>query len=261
MSLAMAPYILEFLSTLARLPHLYVNCTDTEFKRIFGIALQYIESSTYSTSMHASPTNITRPNNTNFIAQYILQLAYHVITVWFINMKITERRKYVPFIIHHILSHSNTDSDQQLNENIELVLDVLVQNTFSDCSASPWNPNNGSGTNRIGSSSSAQDTNASTSITEKVWLQGNSLISIRPALLDGWCEVFVRRPSGVVALSVRLENKSRLSNVNNSLNLPALSEYRANLSVNETKNVSKVNENNEGSLYVFYLIYCLLKND
>ncbi|KAJ3077582.1 Tuberous sclerosis 2-like protein, partial [Quaeritorhiza haematococci] len=157
-SSAMSVSNLEFLSTLARLPGLFVNFTDADFKRVFGIALQYIRFSGHSSSTPAAA----------LIAQYVVHLAYHVVSIWFTSMRLTERRKYVSFIIHYLLlgmrggggggaggsggtgplatggpgnrnaaQQQQQQQQQEMDENVEMVLDMLVHNCFVDCYPKP----------------------------------------------------------------------------------------------------------------------------
>jgi Tuberin len=112
-SLAMAIPNLEFLSSLARNATLYVNFTDVDYKRVFGIALQYLR--TYASI-----------DNTTTFSQYVTQLGYHVVAIWFLSLKVAERRKYVAFIIQHMTG--NVDKDMKsptLDEPVELVLDLV----------------------------------------------------------------------------------------------------------------------------------------
>ncbi|KAJ3214341.1 Replication factor A protein 1 [Dinochytrium kinnereticum] len=185
-SLSLAPHILEFLSTLARHPQLHINCADAELKRVFGIALQYIQS---------PPKDMV-----STVSEYIVQLAYHVVTVWFVSLRLPDRRRYVPFIIRYMLPHgtpTDTDPNAALDENVELILDILLQNTFADCSLRP------EATYKSDTDRNAKD------VQERNWVFGNAVISIRSGLHRGWCEVVLRRSSGVLTFWSRLENQGR----------------------------------------------------
>lgn len=107
-SLSMAIPNLEFLSSLSRHPELYINFTDIDYKRVLGIALLYLR--TYVNS------------DTTVYSQYVTQLGYYVVAIWFLSLKVPERRKYVPFVIQHMTAQG---SKLQLDEPVELVLDLV----------------------------------------------------------------------------------------------------------------------------------------
>ncbi|KAL1779936.1 tuberin isoform X9 [Sigmodon hispidus] len=75
---SMAIPLLEFLSTLARLPHLYRNFAAEQYASVFAISLPY-----------------TNPSKFN---QYIVCLAHHVIAMWFIRCRLPFRKDFVPYI-------------------------------------------------------------------------------------------------------------------------------------------------------------------
>ncbi|KAL8174982.1 UNVERIFIED_CONTAM: Tuberous sclerosis 2-like protein, partial [Gekko kuhli] len=81
----MAIPLLEFLSTLARLPHLYRNFAAEQYASVFAISLPY-----------------TNPSKFN---QYIVCLAHHVIAVWFIKCRLPFRKDFVPFITKGLRSN------------------------------------------------------------------------------------------------------------------------------------------------------------
>ncbi|XP_037363681.1 tuberin isoform X4 [Talpa occidentalis] len=82
---SMAIPLLEFLSTLARLPHLYRNFAAEQYASVFAIALPY-----------------TNPSKFN---QYIVCLAHHVIAMWFIRCRLPFRKDFVPFITKGLRSN------------------------------------------------------------------------------------------------------------------------------------------------------------
>lgn len=111
-SLSMAIPNLEFLSSLARSPTLYVNFAIDDYKRVLGIALQYLRS-------------YVNADTTTVFSQCVTQLGYHVVAVWFLSIKVSERRKYVPFVLQH-MTGGTLSKTQQLDEPVELVLDLVI---------------------------------------------------------------------------------------------------------------------------------------
>ncbi|XP_004596682.2 tuberin isoform X2 [Ochotona princeps] len=82
---SMAAPLLEFLSTLARLPHLYRNFAAEQYASVFAISLPY-----------------TNPSKFN---QYIVCLAHHVIAMWFIRCRLPFRKDFVPYITKGLRSN------------------------------------------------------------------------------------------------------------------------------------------------------------
>nr|XP_045017589.1 tuberin isoform X1 [Jaculus jaculus]XP_045017590.1 tuberin isoform X1 [Jaculus jaculus] len=82
---SMAIPLLEFLSTLARLPHLYRNFAAEQYASVFAISLPY-----------------TNPSKFN---QYIVCLAHHVIAMWFIKCRLPFRKDFVPYITKGLRSN------------------------------------------------------------------------------------------------------------------------------------------------------------
>ncbi|KAJ3393549.1 Tuberous sclerosis 2-like protein [Entophlyctis sp. JEL0112] len=199
-SLQMAPHVLEFLSTLGRMPEIYVNLNEANYKRVFGIALQHIQTGA-ATSIPSSQNALS---TSPLVAQYSSQLAYHVINVWFVNLNIEDRRKYVPFILASVLAHEaaagnvspSISGGNVVSESVEIVVDMLVQNTFANCARHP-------GLAVLSTDSAFNDFSANS----KWWLVGNSIISIHRQNMTGWATVAIRRPSGVVVFSSKLENR------------------------------------------------------
>ena len=154
-------HILEFLSVLIRLPELYVNFVDSDYRRVFGIALQYTER--YATK--ETPLEC-----------YIANLAYQVIAVWYIRCKSELRRVYVPFILRGLMQSNSTGNR---DDRTLVCFDVLAR----FCVAAPpmYRPGLVS----------------TTPIHEQHWaLDNNSLLSLR-GFHGNRLELVVRRPTGV----------------------------------------------------------------
>ncbi|KAG8433275.1 hypothetical protein GDO86_017530 [Hymenochirus boettgeri] len=84
-TVTMAIPMLEFLSTLVRLPHLYANFAAEQYVSMFAISLPY-----------------TNPSKFN---QYIVFLAHHVIAMWFIRCRLSLRKDFVPYITKGLRSN------------------------------------------------------------------------------------------------------------------------------------------------------------
>ncbi|ORX51782.1 hypothetical protein BCR36DRAFT_350785 [Piromyces finnis] len=215
-------HLLEFLSLLAKLPHLYVNFVESDYKLVFVIALKYIQStfnkkpitnqSQLSNVNNNSSSNINTLNNqpnpsTSAFNQYVIYLAYHVISVWFINLKLTERKKYVPFILHYILTEN---SHIEMNERVECCLDMLSRYSYSSCQSQPIQP--------LPTKILFENKNQ---IVTKHWIQGSVIISIKTLKNKGWGEIIIRRPTGTTSFVLRMENKLRNDSQSN-IDLTAL---------------------------------------
>ncbi|XP_069503431.1 tuberin isoform X2 [Ambystoma mexicanum] len=84
-TVTMAIPMLEFLSTLVRLPYLYANFAAEQYASVFAICLPY-----------------TNPSKFN---QYIVCLAHHVIAMWFIRCRLCFRKDFVPYITKGLRSN------------------------------------------------------------------------------------------------------------------------------------------------------------
>ncbi|KAJ3333872.1 Tuberous sclerosis 2-like protein [Blyttiomyces sp. JEL0837] len=215
-SVALAPYVLEFLSMLTQLPEVYINCTEEDHRRVFGIVLQYIHESSLSGGSTASP---------NVEIMYVKLLSHNVITAWFLSLKLFERRKYVPFIVKQLMQSVHAGG-MGGNESVELVLDMLVQYAYSDFS--PKRVESQKGQEQIGNN-----------FVDRNWIQGNVMVSMKNTSIPSIVDVSIRRPSGIFHFKTRIENKTYdmmngssgvfsvvdpNQNAGSQLNLPALEQ-------------------------------------
>ena len=77
--------MLEFLSTLIRLPDIFSSFTDTHYMYVFAIALPF-----------------TNPFKFD---EYTVSLAHHVIVMWFLKCRLAYRQNFVQFIISGLNSN------------------------------------------------------------------------------------------------------------------------------------------------------------
>lgn len=193
-SSAVSVHILEFLLALAKLPTLYSNFTEPDFRNIFGIAFRYIQHTKESTA--SAPSRASYPgrlgsrdignlSDINFLQstpdtngpslpQYVLTLAYNVLTTWFLSLKLVERPKYVSWITRGLVLH---DQSNTVDEQSQACIDMLQRFTFSDSDLKP-------------PGKLAKDGGMAT----KNWLVGGSIISVHMATATGAARLVVRRP-------------------------------------------------------------------
>ncbi|KAM3956957.1 LOW QUALITY PROTEIN: TSC complex subunit tuberin [Aphomia sociella] len=91
---AIASPMLEFLSTLTRLPKVFASFVEDQYMSVFAIVLPY--------------TNPSRYNH------YVVSLAHHVIAAWFLKCRLSYRRNFVRFIIHGLHNYIIMPFEEQL---------------------------------------------------------------------------------------------------------------------------------------------------
>jgi hypothetical protein len=196
-------HILEFLLVLSYQPQLTSNFTVDEFKRAFGICFKFIQ---YAHDIKALKENIHQgilkhgeeleaeiTPSTEFleispvISIYLLNLAYDVITNWFLNMKMKDRRKMSSFIIKNlIISQSNHGEDSINLKNLSFT-DLIERFTYSDIELK---------FNKIKTADEHfRDRDAETILSSK-WVFGNGIISVDTHPKTGESLISIRRASG-----------------------------------------------------------------
>ncbi|KAG0339283.1 Tuberous sclerosis 2-like protein [Podila humilis] len=210
-------HILEFLSTVARLPMLYSNFVESDYKRVFGIALKYIQythsvaGSSQQTSGSFTPTLAAsspaasggsqshaqlQSTGAKALPQYVLIMAYQVIDVWFMLQRLQERRKYVPYIVRNLLMAN--ESGKKVDEQTETCMDMLARYSYANVEPKP-RPS-------LIQQMLIGPAGKTGKVITKTWLQGNAFITIRTAHNVGWAEIMVRRASGTVSFLLKIEN-------------------------------------------------------
>jgi hypothetical protein len=201
---ATAIHILEFLVSLARLPELYKNFREDEFKLVFGVCFRYLQHirdqrdrpshnnishSGLRTLRHsgpsrdfvASPESGTRKPRTidEDLPQYLYSLAYHVLTFWFMALKMEDRPKQISWITRN-LYYTDSSGRQIMEEQGQVILDIMNMVAYTDRDQTVRDENfakPGDG-----------------EIWKKTWVVGNSLVSIETAARTGVSLITTRRP-------------------------------------------------------------------
>ncbi|KAI1468523.1 uncharacterized protein F4812DRAFT_372156 [Daldinia caldariorum] len=193
-----AMHILEFLACLSRLPSLYANFREDEYRIVFGICfryLQYVRGKRQAARMcsisDSSAPGIGEaqfnPNASDDLPQYVYTLAYHVIVFWFLALKLPDRTNHVGWIARNLFI--DVDGSQASDEQAHLTMDFIQKVTYADIDESAADPL--FTRDRFGE------------ILKKRWLIGNSIVTIEQATATGWAQITKRQPSGTSSYTIR----------------------------------------------------------
>ncbi|KAF2180237.1 hypothetical protein K469DRAFT_291054 [Zopfia rhizophila CBS 207.26] len=209
-----AIHILEFLTSMARMPDLYKNFREDEFKMVFGVSFRYLQhvrdqrervaainppQSGHRTLRHSGSSrdfavsceqNSTKNARlaTDDLPQYVYSLAYHVITFWFIGLKMEERPKQIPWITKNLI-YTNSAGRQVMEEQGQVIVDMMNMVAYSDRDE----------TERDSNFAKPGDGE----VWKKTWIVGQSLITIETAARTGVSLITSRRPCGTRYISYR----------------------------------------------------------
>jgi hypothetical protein len=200
-----AMHILEFLACLSRLRPLYSNFREDEYRIVFGICFRYLqyvrekklairasvvsEPATPSAGTANQPDVLAQQPAVDDLPQYVYALAYHVITFWFLAVKLPDRPNHIGWITKNLFT--DVDGSASNEEHAQITLDFMQRVAFSDAS------------------DSAQDPQFKEQyfgeIQKKRWIIGNSIVTIRQATGSSWAEITRRYPSGTSSYALRVE--------------------------------------------------------
>ncbi|KAI1429510.1 tuberin [Xylaria sp. FL1777] len=196
-----AMHILEFLACLGRLPSLYVNFREEDYRIIFGISVRYLQfvrgkkqnyrPSSVGDAAHLgkqlpSVDNPSHPNASDDLPQYVYTLAYHVIIFWFLAVKLEDRASHVPWIAKHLFT--DVDGSQVLDEQAQTSIDFMQRVTYADVDESTADP--------------LFNADLFGEIIKKRWLIGNSIVTVEQAVTSGWAQITKRQPSGTSSFTI-----------------------------------------------------------
>lgn len=188
-----AVHILEFLSGLARLPELFKNFREDEFKIVFGICFRFLQDARESRSKtldRNSARSGTTPGRSSAVIgstladdlpQYVYALAYHVMAFWFMSLKIQDRPKQIPWITKS-LAYTGPEGRLVLDEQAQVTIDMMHRISFSDRDETQYN------------AAFAEERDGLQTATS--WLVGRSILTIETAGRTGLSQMTRRRPTG-----------------------------------------------------------------
>lgn len=186
---AMAIHIIDFLSIVGSIQTLHANFTEADFKMVFGVALQYLQQN-------------NRPDPTQKISwalsQHTRVMSHYIIYVWFLAVRLSDRPRHIPFITRQLLLAN--EGNDVVDQPTEVCFDWLARYTYATADPRPAN------SFLSDTVTEGQNTGQAAAISEKTWLVGNSIVTIRALLKLGWIEVLSRRASGMTKFLCRVEN-------------------------------------------------------
>jgi len=181
--------VLELLAILGKMPTMHSNLRNSHFDMIFSTAGRYIQRHNRPVHMNISTAVGVKIESESFsLSQHVLVLAYYVVYVWYLGTERSERQRYIP-TISRFLWIANT-SQTGMDEMTEVCFDWLKRYTAGDVVSRPaqdavlCKPNAGS----------------------RSWLLGNAVMTIEDLQARGWVGVTVRGASGVIHLTIRVDN-------------------------------------------------------
>ncbi|KAH6642704.1 hypothetical protein C7974DRAFT_328278 [Boeremia exigua] len=210
---ATAIHILEFLTSLARLPELFKNFREEEFKTVFGVCFRYLQHIRDQRSRAAMPSLSQRghsslrhsgpgrestavPDNGSRrqhsveedLPHYLYSLAYHVITFWFMALRMEDRPKQIPWITKNLLTVDSAGRTS-MEEQGQVIVDIMNMVAYTDRDH----------TVRSEVFSKPGDGE----IWKKTWVVNNGLLTIETAARTGASQITSRRPCGTRFFTLR----------------------------------------------------------
>jgi hypothetical protein len=119
-------------------------------------------------------------NAANDLPQYVFTLAYHVITYWFLALRVSDRGSHVSWITKNLV-WTDDSGKQQLDEQAEVTLDFMRRTAYADVDESKGDP--------VFSSKNHDE------VLKSRWIMGQSVITVEQATRSGWAQITKRQAS------------------------------------------------------------------
>ncbi|KAH9856428.1 hypothetical protein C2E23DRAFT_517079 [Lenzites betulinus] len=188
---AMAVHIIDFLAIVGSQRALYANFTEDNYKMVFAVALKYLENHNRADGSLAISWALS---------QHVRIMSYYIVYEWFLAVDLADRQRHVSYIVRQLLlANSNKP---EVDAPTEVAFDWLARYTYASADPRPAR----STLDEIVMSPSLQAKSSEPAISEKTWILGNTVVTIRALARRGWIEVVSRRASGMTKFLVRAEN-------------------------------------------------------
>ncbi len=204
-----AVHVLEFLAGLARMPEVYVNFRDDDYRTVFGVCFRYLQY-VRDQRQRGSDTPLARPSTGSEshsrkressgpvvdtlmmssggheLPQYVYALAYHVITYWFMSVKLVDRAKYTSWITKNLVL-VDASGREVIEEQSQVTIDMMQRVTYSDHDETLPDP-------RFAGTPDEP-------MSKKSWLVGMSILTVETAMHSGTSQLTKRQPVSALLLS------------------------------------------------------------
>ncbi|KAH8922076.1 hypothetical protein BT69DRAFT_269711 [Atractiella rhizophila] len=194
-----AVHVLELIASIAQVSKLHVNFTDEDFRTVFAISLKYIAQHKTGDVEAGAPAGGT----TYAFQQYVLLLAYYLIAVWYLAIRLPERKKYVSFITERLVTATFDAGYTTLDDATEVCLDMLARYAYANAEPRPTI----SAFDRLFFSDPLPNAGLQ-DLPTKSWVIGHSVISVASLPRAAWTQIVVRRASGKVSFLCETQNIS-----------------------------------------------------
>ncbi|TFY57027.1 hypothetical protein EVJ58_g7277 [Rhodofomes roseus] len=187
---AMAVHIIGFLAVVGSLPVLHSNFTEDDYKMVFGVALQYLQHYNHSSDLPISWA----------LAQHVRIMSYYIVYLWFLAVDLPDRPRHIKYISRQLLLAN--EGNDEIDEPTEVCFDWLARYTYASADPRPAE----SMLSAIVMDPNVQQQHQEPAISEKSWVGGTAVITVRTLVRRGWMEVITRRSSGLTKFLCRAEN-------------------------------------------------------
>ncbi|KAL4245638.1 hypothetical protein ABKN59_010788 [Abortiporus biennis] len=170
---SMAVHIIDFLAIVGSLDTLHTNFTEEDFKMVFGVALQYLQ--------HHNRADGT-VSISWALSQHVRVMSYYIVYLWFLAVKLPDRPRHIKFITRQLLL-ANEGKDE-IDEPAEVCFDWLARYTYASADPRPAE----SALSAIIFNPSHAQSSSEPALSEKTWIAGHSIVTIRTLARRGWAE-------------------------------------------------------------------------
>jgi tuberous sclerosis protein 2 len=184
----MSVHIIDFLSIVGSIQSLHVNFREQDYKMVFGVALQYLQQHNRQDSANQISWALS---------QHVRIMSYYIIYVWFLSLRLSDRPRHIPFICRQLLLAN--EGRAAVDQSTEVCFDWLARYSYASADPRPAH-------SMLSEVVTNPPATVETATSEKTWIVGNSVITIRTLSRLGWLEVVSRRASGLTKFLCRAEN-------------------------------------------------------
>lgn len=187
---AIAVHVLEFLISLGQNGNLFRNFTDEQYRLVFAVATSYI-------SEHNARADTPSTDKEEYtLSQHVIGLAYYVIYIWFMALRMAQRPPHAKEIIRNILSARS--QRVVVDEMAEVCFDWLGRYTYGNADPRP-------STSFLTEVILDEDKEGNPPKTQH-WLLGGAILSITAHSRWGWFTIKSTRPTGTTMMACKTEN-------------------------------------------------------